>query len=86
MMRQWNGPVFPGCDLVDIDARLHYMDDFGVDVQMLYTSWWLLYPVESATEAAPQLQPVGRRAHRRGWWARAAPSASRRVNTKLISA
>ena len=72
MMRQWNGPVFPGCDLVDIDARLRYMDDFGVDVQMLYTSWWLLYPAWSpATEAAlaPQLQPVGRRAHRRGRWA-----------------
>ena len=53
MMRQWNGPVFPGCDLVDIGARLRYMDDFGVDVQMLYTSWWLLYPAWSpATEAA----------------------------------
>ncbi len=53
LMRQWNGPVFPGCDLVDIDARLRYMDDFGVDVQMIYTSWWLLYPAWSpAAEAA----------------------------------
>lgn len=53
MMRQWSGPVFPACDLVDIDARLRYMDDFGVDVQMLYTSWWLLYPTWSpAAEAA----------------------------------
>ncbi|HEY7106617.1 MAG TPA: amidohydrolase family protein [Acidimicrobiia bacterium] len=53
MMRQWNGPVFPGCDLLDVDARLRYMDDFGVDVQMLYTSWWLLYPAWSpAAEAA----------------------------------
>jgi predicted TIM-barrel fold metal-dependent hydrolase len=53
LMRQWNGPVFPGCDLVDIDARLRYMDDFGVDAQMMYTSWWLLYPAWSpAAEAA----------------------------------
>jgi predicted TIM-barrel fold metal-dependent hydrolase len=53
MMKQWSGPVFPACDLVDIDARLRYMDDFGVDVQMLYTSWWLLYPTWSpAAEAA----------------------------------
>ena len=53
MMKRWNGPVFPGCDLVDIDARLRYMDDFGVDVQMIYTSWWLLYPTWSpAAEAA----------------------------------
>jgi predicted TIM-barrel fold metal-dependent hydrolase len=53
MMKRWNGEVFPGCDLIDIDARLHYMDDFGVDVQMLYTSWWLLYPTWSpAAEAA----------------------------------
>ena len=53
LMKQWSGPVFPGCDLVDIDARLGYMDDFGVDVQMLYTSWWLLYPASSpAAEAA----------------------------------
>ena len=53
MMKQWSGPIFPGCDLVDIGARLQYMDDFGVDVQMLYTSWWLLYPTWSpAAEAA----------------------------------
>ncbi len=53
MMKQWNGAVFPGCDLVDVGARLRYMDDFGVDVQMMYTSWWLLYPTWSpATEAA----------------------------------
>jgi predicted TIM-barrel fold metal-dependent hydrolase len=53
MMKQWSGPVFPGCDLVDIGARLRYMDDFGVDVQMMYTSWWLLYPTWSpAAEAA----------------------------------
>jgi predicted TIM-barrel fold metal-dependent hydrolase len=53
MMKQWNGTVFPGCDLVDIGSRLRYMDDFGVDVQMMYTSWWLLYPTWSpAAEAA----------------------------------
>jgi predicted TIM-barrel fold metal-dependent hydrolase len=53
MMKQWNGTVFPGCDLVDIGTRLSYMDDFGVDVQMMYTSWWLLYPTWSpAAEAA----------------------------------
>jgi len=53
MMKQWNGAVFPGCDLVDVDARLQYMDDFGVDAQMLFTSWWLLYPTWSpAAEAA----------------------------------
>jgi predicted TIM-barrel fold metal-dependent hydrolase len=53
MTKQWKDVVFPGLDLVDIDARLRYMDDFGVDVQILYTSWWLLYPTWSpAAEAA----------------------------------
>jgi predicted TIM-barrel fold metal-dependent hydrolase len=53
MMKQWSGPIFPGCDLEDIPARLRYMDDFGVDAQMLFTSWWLLYPTSSpAAEAA----------------------------------
>ncbi|HUJ64281.1 MAG TPA: amidohydrolase family protein [Acidimicrobiales bacterium] len=53
MMKKWRDAVFPGCDLADVDARLRYMDDFGVDVQMLYTSWWLLYPTWSpAAEAA----------------------------------
>ena len=53
MMKQWTGPVFPGLDLVDLDARLAYMDAFGVDVQMIFTSWWLLYPTWGpATEAA----------------------------------
>jgi predicted TIM-barrel fold metal-dependent hydrolase len=53
MTKQWRDVVFPGLDLVDIDARLRYMDDFGVDVQILYTSWWLLYPTWSpAAEAA----------------------------------
>jgi uncharacterized protein len=53
MTRQWRDVVFPGCDLVDIAGRLRYMDDFGVDVQILYTSWWLLYPAWSpAAEAA----------------------------------
>ena len=53
MMRRWNDVVFPGCDLVDIEGRLRYMDNFGVDAQMLFTSWWLLYPTWSpAAEAA----------------------------------
>ena len=53
MARQWRDVVFPGADLEDINARLKHMDDFGVDVQVLFPTWWLLYPVASpAAEAA----------------------------------
>jgi uncharacterized protein len=52
MMKHWNGEVFPGCDLVDLPGRLRYMDDFGVDVHMLFTSWWLLYPTWTPAQEA----------------------------------
>jgi predicted TIM-barrel fold metal-dependent hydrolase len=52
MMRRWGELVFPGCDLVDVKSRLRYMDEFGVDVQMVYTSWWLLYPTWGPAEEA----------------------------------
>jgi predicted TIM-barrel fold metal-dependent hydrolase len=53
MAKQWRDVVFPGADLEDINARLEHMDDFGIDVQLLFPTWWLLYPVSSpAAEAA----------------------------------
>jgi predicted TIM-barrel fold metal-dependent hydrolase len=53
MMRQWRDAVFPGCDLVDVAARMRFMDEFGVDVQIMFPSWWLLYQITSpAVEAA----------------------------------
>ena len=53
MMRKWRDVVFPGCDLADPHARLRYMDDFGVDVHVMFPSWWLLYQITSpAAEAA----------------------------------
>ncbi len=53
MTKQWRDAVFSGLDLVDVNGRLRHMDDFGVDLQILYTSWWLLYPTWSpAAEAA----------------------------------
>jgi len=55
MMFRWMNDVFPrgSCELTDPSARLSYMDRLGVDVQVLFPSWWLLYPVASpAVEAA----------------------------------
>jgi predicted TIM-barrel fold metal-dependent hydrolase len=55
MMFRWMNDVFPkgSCELTDPSARLSYMDGLGVDVQVLFPSWWLLYPVASpAVEAA----------------------------------
>ena len=36
MAKQWRDVVFPGADLEDIRARLKHMDDFGVDLQVLF--------------------------------------------------
>ncbi len=47
MAKHWDGEVFPALDLVDIGGRLQYMDDFGIDAQMMYTTWWLLYPASN---------------------------------------
>lgn len=53
-MMQWM-TVFPAgaVDLSDPSARLKYMDDLGVDVQVLFPTYWLLAEVSSpAREAA----------------------------------
>lgn len=55
MMSRWMNEVFPlgSCELADPSARVAYMDAHGTDVQVLFPSWWLLYPVGSpAVEAA----------------------------------
>ncbi len=53
MMRQWRDAVFPGCDLVDISGRIRRMDQFGVDVHVMFPTWSLLYQITSpAIEAA----------------------------------
>jgi predicted TIM-barrel fold metal-dependent hydrolase len=55
MMSRWMHEVFPlgSCELSDPSTRLSFMDEHGIDVQVLFPSWWLLYPVASpAVEAA----------------------------------
>jgi predicted TIM-barrel fold metal-dependent hydrolase len=52
MMRQWRDAVFPGSDLVDTDGRLQRMDQFGVDVHVMFPTWWLLYQITSPTVEA----------------------------------
>jgi uncharacterized protein len=79
MMKHWNGDVFPGCDLVDIDSRLRYMDDFGVDVQMVYTSWWLLYPTWS-----PAAEAALHRSYNR-WMAERLPEARGRLRWAVMA-
>jgi predicted TIM-barrel fold metal-dependent hydrolase len=79
MMSKWNGEVFPGCDLVDIGARLRYMDDFGVDAQMMYTSWWLLYPTWSPPAEAALYRSYNR------WVAERAAEAKGRLQWALMA-
>ncbi len=60
MARKWQDVVFSGTDLVDIKARLRHMDDFGVDVQVLFPTWWLLYPVASPAQEAAMYRSYNR--------------------------
>jgi predicted TIM-barrel fold metal-dependent hydrolase len=79
LAKHWNGEVFPGCDLVDIDARLGYMDDFGVDVQMMYTTWWLLYPTWSPMAEAALYRSYNR------WMADRIPQAEGRLRWAVMA-
>ena len=60
MARKWQDVVFSGTDLVDIEARLKHMDDFGVDLQVLFPTWWLLYPVASPAQEAAMYRSYNR--------------------------
>jgi hypothetical protein len=54
-MSNWIGEVFPAgaVDLRDPTARVRYMDALGVDVHVLFPTFWLLVEVASpAVEAA----------------------------------
>jgi uncharacterized protein len=60
MARKWRDVVFPGTDLVDVAGRLKHMDEFGVDVQVLFPTWWLLYPVVSPAQEAAMYRSYNR--------------------------
>jgi uncharacterized protein len=60
MARKWQDVVFSGTDLVDVKGRLGDMDDFGVDVQVLFPTWWLLYPVASPAQEAAMYRSYNR--------------------------
>jgi predicted TIM-barrel fold metal-dependent hydrolase len=60
MAKKWNDVVFAGCDLVDLEGRLKHMDDFGVDAQVIFPTWWLLYDVKSPLAEAAMYRSYNR--------------------------
>ena len=64
------GRVFAGTDLVDIKGRLKHMDDFGVDLQVLFPTWWLLYRWPVPLRRPPCTAAIT------GGWPRARPTAA----------
>jgi uncharacterized protein len=79
MAKHWNGEVFPAVDLVDIPARLQYLDDFGVDAQMMFPTWWLLYPTSS-----PMCEAALHRSYNR-WIAERASEAGGRLRWAVMA-
>ena len=61
-MTQWMNEVFPpgASDLSDPGARLRYMDELGIDVQVLFPSFWLLYVIPGALAEAAMSRSYNR--------------------------
>ena len=55
------------------------MDDFGVDAQMVFTTWWLLYPA-----ANPVVEAALHRSYNR-WMAERIPEAGGRLRWALMA-
>ncbi len=60
--QQFNAGFYPpGCrDLSNVPARLAHMDQLGVDVQCVYSTFWLIDPVRNAMREAAMARSYNR--------------------------
>src|SRR5262245_22596644 len=61
-MRKWMSDVFPvgSVDLSNPSARLRYMDELGVDVAVLFPTFWLTFRIGNAIAEAAMARSYNR--------------------------